>query len=386
MIHHGARHHYFHHIRLTELRRLYWAHSIRTLAVTMTTIFVPIYLYRLGFTLTEILTYFLVMSVAWALVLYPAMRLANAIGFNRAMGLSMVFYGVQILMLATLPQISWPLWLLAVLFAIAVALYWPQFRASFAYSLLHTKVTGTAVGLSSALTLLAYGLAPAIGGAIATYLGIWILYVLAMACLVVAALPLMTGPDAIRHQPFRLRDINLRRVWPDLTANAGGEVDDVVDGMIWPLFIFLLVPTYVGVGILSSVTVMASIAIALYTGRNQATHGTASYLKGGTTIISLNSMFRMLTQSAGQIAGVNFLGGLGHALTETPFNSRYYQNADQEPLLPYMFYMQFASALGDILLFGALLIFSLFASIQTVLLIGLLIAAPCGFAMRYMRG
>ena len=351
----------------------------------MTAIFVPIYLYRLGFNLSEIITYLLLVSALWIIVLYPAMRLANAIGFNRAMGLSMLFYGAQTLVLATIPQFHWPLWLPAILYSIAIALYWPQFRACFARSLLHKKTVGVAVGLSAALTMLAYGVAPAIGGAIASYLGIWVLYAFAVVCFVAAALPLMSGPEIIQHQPFRLRDIKLRRVWPDLVANAGGEVDDVVDSVVWPLFVFLLIPTYIGVGILSSVTVIASILIAFYTGRRQATHGTRSYLRRGTTIVSLTSVFRMFTQSAGQIAGLNILSGLGHALTETPYNSRYYQNAERQPLLPYMFYMQFAAALGDILLFGSLLVFSFFAPIEIVLIVGLLIAVPAGFIVRYIR-
>lgn len=215
MIHHAARHHLFHHLRLTELKRLYWAHTIRTLALTMTSIFVPIYLYKLHYSLPEIILYYLALSVIWAIVLYPAMRFANAIGFNHAMGLSMLVYALMILTLATIPQFHWPLVLPAALYAVAIALYWPQFRATFARSLLHIKTTGTAVGLSSAFIILAYGISPSVGGAIASYFGIFFLYLTALLCFIAAALPLLTGPEAIRHQPFRLRDISLRQVRPD---------------------------------------------------------------------------------------------------------------------------------------------------------------------------
>jgi len=386
MIHHGIHQHLFHHVRLSELKRLYFAHSVRTLAATMTTIFVPIYLYRLGYVLPEIVGYFLMLSVLWAVVLYPLMRFANFIGFHRAMGISMFFYGAQILVLATIPQFHWPLWFPAVLFSVAISLYWPQFRACFAHSLLHLKVKGGAVGLSAALTMCAYGIAPAVGGAIATYFGIWVLYIVAMVCFIAAALPLLGGQEVIRKQPFRLRDVRLRRIAPDLAANASSEVDEVVDSVVWPLFVFLLVPTYVGVGILSSIAVIASILIALYTGKREAARGTWGYLKHGSNLISLTSALRLFAQSAPHIAGVNFFAGIGRALAETPYTSRYYKNADKEPLLPYMYFMQLAASLGDTILFGALFILSLLLPMEIVLIAGLFIAVPAGFVMRYIRG
>lgn len=385
MIHHTGKHLHFHLTRLSELKRLYWAHSVHALASSMTTIFVPIYLYKLGYGITAIMAYYLLVFVFQAVALYPLMKFSNRIGFNRSMGMALLLYGVYILVLATIPNFGWPLWLAGIIWATSISLYWAQFRACFAHSLLHKKNVGTAVGLSAALTLMAYGIAPAIGGAVATYFGIVVLYIIAMGCLVAAALPLFSGPEIIRHKSFRLRDINLRRIWPDLFANAGGEIDDVVMVIVWPLFIFLLIPTYIGVGVLSSVTVMASIAIALYTGRHLAKKGTGGYLKTGTTTLGITSALRLVSSSASQIAGVNFLSGLGHALTETPFHSRYYLNAEREPSLPYVFYMILISAIADILLFGILLIISLFAPIKIVLIVGLIFAVPAGLIMRYIR-
>ena len=69
----------------------------------------------------------------------------------------------------------------------------------------------------------------------------------------------------------------------------------------------------------------------------------------------------------------------------TPFNARYYENANEEPLLPYVYAMMIVSALGNLVLFAILLVVSFFAPIQTVLLVGLLLAIPAGFAVRLIR-
>lgn len=385
MTHHAGPHYHYHvvRIRLTELRRLYWAHTVKELAASLVTIFVPIYFFRLGYSVPAIMGYFLWATIFWGICQAPALHLANRIGFNRSMGWSLLIQGLQILMLATIKQAHWPLWSIALVWGLSISLYWPQFRACFTRSLSHRRV-GPAVGLSSALLMLAYGIAPAIGGAIASWLGITVLYVMTMICFGAAALPLFTGPEFLQHEPFSLRDLPLRRASRDLIANMGSEVDGMVATSVWPLFIFLLVPTYVGVGILSSVAVIASIIIALYVGQRQS-RKMSGYLKQGTNVISLTNSIRLAIQSVSQIAGVNFANGLGQALMVTPYYSRYYLNAEREPLLPYLYAMNIASMLGDLIVFGILLLLSLLLPAKVVLAIGLIMAIPASYAIRLIR-
>lgn len=381
---HRVHHHYYHMLRMKgELSRLYWAHTVKELAASMVTIFIPIYFYRLGYTIQDIMLYFLLATVFWGITQAPLMRWANRIGFHRAMGLSLIIEGLQILMLATLTSVHWPLWAISLVWGISISLYWPLFRACFARSLLHKKVA-PAVGVSSALLMLALGIAPAIGGAIASWFGIGFLYIAAMFCFIAAAAPLFIGPEFIKGEKYSLKEVSWRKVWRDLIANMGSEVDASIAVNIWPLFIFLLVPTYVGVGILSSASVIASIIIALYVGHRRSKEITG-YLRNGSSVISLTNAVRLFTQSVGQIASVNFFNGLGQALMVTPFYSRYYQNAEREPLLAYAYAMQMICVLGDALLFGSLLLLSFVFSVKTVLLIGLIVGIPAGYLIRLIR-
>lgn len=380
---HHLGHHYYHLSRLSELKRIYWAHTVKLLASQMTLLFIPIYLYRIHYSLSSILFYFLLFSLFWFIIQHPLLRLANRIGGNRSMALSLFLQAIHTLMLASLVVIHWPLWFLALIWSIYVALYWPNFRICFTKGLLHKKV-GLAVGASAALTTLAYGIAPAVGGAIGTYFGIGVLYVIGALLFVVAALPLLSGQEVMKSEPFNLKELDWRSVKRDLIANAAETLDDSVLGTLWPLFIFFLIPSYVGVGVLSSVSVIAGISIALYVGKRQELKGSA-YLKRGSIAVSLANTARLISQSAGQIAGVNFINGLGHALVATPFNSRYYTNAENAPLLPYIYAMMLASAVGNFILYGALLLLSLFLPLHTVLLIGLLLAVPAGYAVRLIR-
>lgn len=381
---HHSTHHYYHATRLTELKRLNWAFTMRQLASSMTMIFVPIYLYNLHYSLQAILWLFLLENIFWPLLQYPLMKFSNRVGFNKTMGLSLILYGVTSLLLATLSIYRWPLWFIALVLSVSGMFFYPNFRACFAKSLLHRKA-GLAVGVSAALTTLAYGIAPAIGGAVASSLGVVVLYAFSIALFVAAALPLFGGTEIIKNAPFNLRDLDVGKVKRDLLANFSDTIDDSILSIIWPLFIFLLIPSYVDVGILSSISVIAGILIAVYVGRREELQGARKYLKRGSLLTTVANAGRLLSQSAPQIAGVNFVNGLGHALLATPFFSRYYENASREPLLPYIYAMMVVSAVGGIMLFGILLIISYFVPIQTVLLVGLLLAIPASFAVRLIR-
>lgn len=381
---HRVHHNYYHALRLKgELRRLYWAHTVKELAANLVTIFVPIYLYRLGYTVTMIMVYFLLATLFWGFTQAPLLRWANRIGFNRSMGLSLVVEGVQILMLATISRFHWPLWSIALVWGISISLYWPQFRACFARSLLHKRVA-PAVGMSSALLMLALGIAPAIGGVIASWFGIGVLYIVAMLCFAAGAIPLLSGSEFIRGEEYSLRDIAWRKIWRDLVANGASEVDACIAANVWPLLIFLVIPSYAGVGALSSISVIASILIAFYVGQRKPKE-ISGYLKNGTSVISATNAIRLVAQSAGQIAGVNFFNGLGQALMVTPFYSRYYENAEREPTLPYVYAMQMPCVLGDVLLFSFIIVLSLTLPVKAALAIGLAVGIPAGYLIRIIR-
>ncbi len=349
----------------------------------MVTIFVPIYLYKLHYSIRSIMIYFMLASVFWGITQGPILRWSNKIGFNRAMALGLIGEGLQILMFATISVYHWPLWLIALVWGIAISLYWPQFRASFVKSLLHRKVA-PAVGISSALLMLALGIAPAIGGVIASWFGIITLYIVAMLCFAAAAGPLFAGGQLIKKESYNLREIAWRKIWRDLVANMGSEVDAGIAANVWPLFIFLIIPSYVGVGVLSSIAVIASIVIAFYAGRRKPKEIT-SYLRNGAGVIGLTNAVRLIGQSAGQIAGINFFNGLGQALVVTPYYSRYYSNAEHEPLIPYVYAMMMACVVGDVLTFGLLALLSEVTSVRVVLAIGLIIGIPAGYAVRLIR-
>lgn len=376
-------HMHYHATRLHGTKELLWSHSFRSVAENLISILVPVYLYNIGYSISEVMLYLLLQGVFWFLLIYPMLKFINAVGTKRAMAFSMLGNITTFILLATLPSHHWPLAVISLVSGWQTAVYWLAFRRSFARSLAHRRV-GRYVSFWSALTTLSSGLAPAIGGAVATIFGITATYYLAVCLFVVAAVPLLRGEEFVRHERFALSVADVRRNLRDFFANFSESWHDNTQNYLWPLYIFLLLPSYAGVGILSSVMVLSSVIIALYVGRREEVKGERHYLREGTSVTGVVHVLQTLAQNAGQVFGINVLAGVGYALYLTPFNTKYYQRID-EGGWPYLMGMQMASALAYTASFGLLFVLSFVLPIKVLLIVGIAVAALFSFGIGRIR-
>ena len=385
MIDHHGRHLVFHLSRLPEVGKLYWSHTLRNLGYSLVAIFVPLYLSGLGYGLTEILVYLVAGPAVWAILIYPSMLLMGRFGANRIMALSFVFNILWFVLLTTLPDQQWPLWLIGIAWGAFVAPYWSSFRYAFAQGV-KDKRAGRYVAGSSALLMIAVGLAPALGGLLANLAGFRVLYLVAIGLMVLASLPLLFGNPVRPTRKLEVKRLRLRPYRGDYLANAGSTIDDSVHELSWPMLIFLVVPTYAGVGLLSSLGVITAIATAFFVGIREEGKGAKHYIREGAAVTSLTNVARLLASAPGHVAGANFMTGIANALVGTSFSTRYYEHIDDaKEGQEYLFGMQLASALAYVLIFSILLVLSLVWEDRQVLWAGVAMAIPGSLLIARMR-
>ncbi len=198
------------------------------------------------------------------------------------------------------------------------------------------------------------------------------------------AVTILRGRDIVKHRPFRPRQLS-RRVLPDLAANATFSAAFIVDMVVWPLFIFLLLKSYAGIGILSSVVVLSSALVAVMVGRRADRRGERHYLKEGSWIASVTNGFRLVAASAAHVFGINLLGGVSQSLLTTSMMSRYYKHADKDPRLEYVWAMETAHLCGWLVLTTVLFLLASFLPTNLTLGAFLALAIPLSFGVRLMR-
>lgn len=77
--------------KLDKIEELYLNTSIRTFALSMINVFIPIYLLKLGYPLSSVLFFYAILNGVHALSVIPAAKISARFGFKHAILFSLVF-------------------------------------------------------------------------------------------------------------------------------------------------------------------------------------------------------------------------------------------------------------------------------------------------------
>jgi len=171
------------------------------------------------------------------------------------------------------------------LFGISSIVMWGIFMAVSAslYNLCYTvdfsKVknaehAGKELAFMNILEKIAIGISPIVGGLIALYFGLQLVIWVAALLFVFSALPLLKSIEPVRtRQKLTIHGFPWRLTIRSIIAHAGAGFDFVTTGIVWSLFIVIVVfpgagwDVYVKLGVLSSVTILTAVAASYSYGK-----------------------------------------------------------------------------------------------------------------------
>src|SRR6185436_14669015 len=115
-----------------EVKELYISTALYNLAINLAYIFEPIFLYKLGYSLVQIMIFYIVVYLVYALSIFPVTKIGVRIGYKHSIFISTIFYvGYWILLfkVQTMPQ----LFLIApILFGLQKSFFWPPYNSDVA--------------------------------------------------------------------------------------------------------------------------------------------------------------------------------------------------------------------------------------------------------------
>ena len=377
-------HSHYHLSRMREMGRIYWCHSIGASGISLVAIFIPIFLLKTGYSLHSVLIYLLLQQGLAAVLQYPAAHLFKYVSPHRLLIVGDLWYAVLFGLLVTLQAHRWPLALLALAWALNRTIYWAAFHYTFSSARAH-KHPGRQIAGINALVMLSTTAAPAIGGVVATAFGISYVYVAAIVLLIIAVIPMAKANEGPGRTTIRMTWQEVWNMRRDALANVFNGTVLMAEMNVWPIFVFLLVSSYAGVGLLSSVIAAASIGVTLYVGSHQEAKGERHYLGRGAATYGLTSLGRAVAENSAQIFGLNLLGGVGRSLYVTPYMNRYYTNSDGPFRLGYITAMETSFSLGSVLYVLGLLVLTATFPVKTVLAIALALTALGAAGVRLIR-
>lgn len=260
----------FWHRGIDGLHAFYANGLLRSLYMSMTTIFVPLFIYSLTKSILLVITFFVVERIFVIGLVFPISKLIEKLGFRKSITLSVLFLmGYTGSLLLASKNINY-LWVSAICGSFQIPLYWIS-RDSALSQDIDKQNMGTKMGYAVVIENIAGLLGPFAGGAIVAFLGYQALFICALGVLALSAIPLWWMPPHTHKN-----GVSLYGFWQFLTngrylhqavANFGCAMNDYGNGVIWPLILFLQGITNEKLGAIYSFVAVVTIVIQFVGGK-----------------------------------------------------------------------------------------------------------------------
>lgn len=339
-----------------ELKELYLTMTMLNFALAAGMLFEPIYLYTIGFSISQIMLYFFGVYALYFFVMPLGAKFVKQYGFEHGIIVGSIFLVVYLIALLHIPSSSVfvPLAMLALV--IQKMFFWPGYHADFAF-FSKAGERGREVGMIAILDSFSYVLGPIVGGALIASFGFAGLFVVMCVMILLSTIPLMTTKEVFKPSSIRYAEpyitLAAKEHRPYLLGCIGfGE--ELVALTVWPIFIFLTFDSFVSTGAaITFSTLVTSLAI-LYVGKLTDVSDGKRVLRFSTMLLSLSWVIRVFVRGAGGVVFADFFSRTTKYLFALPFFSGLYRHASETSVVRTVLFFEMSLTLGKIIVAGIL--------------------------------
>ena len=373
------RRHFWRHASFNELSQIYISSFFRALAFSLVGIFIPIFLYELGYDISEIVLFFVFYFSARIALHIPSGFLVARIGPKHGIIFSFIVQLVSSVSFLTLPDYQWPLWLVAGIWAVANTIFFTAYHVDFS-KVKHSDHSGKEMGFANILQRVGGALGPITGGAVATIFGAQYIFLVMMGLLLLGLLPLLTTPEPVKtRQKIRFRNLKLHAIKRDIVSYIGLTVAHQLSVTLWPLYlgIFALgANVYLELGVLSSIGFVVSIFTAYAIGKTVDR-------RRGRELLHISALGDMFVQFFKPFVGsfpfalfVNTAGESTAVSMRIAYQKGMYDAADDLPgnRIVYISVMEMFGAIAKVVVWLLILSLGLIVGFEIAIIVGFIIA------------
>lgn len=330
LLSHFHLHHFF---KNKELNHFYWAVAIMTFAESLISIFVPIYLYQINFSIHSIIFFYFLVSLSFVVFSYPGAKIVSKMGVKHSILLSVPFLiiyylGLRIIDLHVLIFLLLP-----------ILLSWRMILYNYGYHLNYIthsdrKMRGREVSFLSALTVVVNVLAPLLGGFIAFYAGFSALYITGSVLLLAGTIPLFLTKEDYEKVLFTGKSLweatFSKKENGNLISFSGYAIESIIGRTIWPIFLITILVTVAKTGIIVTLSLAISLAVFYFIGRLTDKSNKIKLLRLGTLLYFLAWIGRMFADSATKIFLIDSYKNVVEKILHIPWAAKSYDLAMKE--------------------------------------------------------
>lgn len=385
----GARHPW-RTIGFDELSELYASTMLRSLGLSIIGVFVPIYLYKLGYSIPTVALFMAGLFATRVVADIVSGYLVARVGPKHIILASNVLQIFGLVLLLYLPQWNIPLWFVSVTWGFASSLFYVAYHVDFS-KIMHRLNGGKELGFMTIVERVGAALGPVLGGVVATLFGAQYTIMAAIALFVAAVIPLFLTAETTRlHQKISFIGLPYKKLWRDFASYAALSADNTISITVWPLFAaitVLTVNTYASIGLVTSLGVVAAILAARFIGRVVDRSQGVALLNWSVSADMLLHLVRTVTTSFGGVLMVNVANEVLTTGYRLPFTKGMYARADDLPgfRIIYIVVMELIGDIGKTAAWLLVLGLCLLADPVTALWLSFFVIAPISLLMRLQR-
>lgn len=374
------RRHFWRYASFDELSELYTNALLRSLANSLIGIFVPVFLYRLGYSLQTIFG----MYVFWFAV-RPVLDVLNAfivgrIGPKHSLALASLLNIGYLALLLSLQSLHWPLLFVAFFGSWATGLHLQSFHTDFS-KVKHSEHGGKELSYIAVLERIGGVIGPLVGGVIATVYDPRYTIAAAIFLQIVALIPLfMSAEPVVTKQHITFKGMAWRRHIPDYVSTVPLSVENFISAIIWPLFLTAVVlgsAVFAKLGIIVAAGTGLTILAAQLIGRLIDDSKGGLLLRVGTVVNAAIHCVRPFITSFPAAIGINIANDPVTAAYQMPYMKGFYDAADSLPgyRIAYIASIQVVGDIAKTLLCLGLWLATNYTDPVTVIKVGFFVAA-----------
>ncbi len=322
-------------ISFDELSEIYLASLMRSASISMTGIFVPIYLYRLHYSITAVASVFAFYFTARVCLDLITAHTVARIGPKHTMVIGQFLQIASSAIFLTLPWAHWPLWFVGAVWGSSASFYFIPFHVDFS-KIKHRNHGGKELGYEQIMEKVGFAIGPIVGGIVATVFGAKYIFLFSIVVLIAGLWPLFRTGEPVRiRQQLNYRDLKYSRIKSYLLPYIGLNIENTLCLMLWPLYLAVIVlpgsSVYAKAGAIASISVVASIITAYVGGKKIDNHQGRPLLRVSAVMNGILHLFRPFVQTYLMAFGVNIVNETVTIGYRLPFTKGFYDAADDLP-------------------------------------------------------
>lgn len=332
-----------------ELSEVYITNVIRSFAFALIGVFVPVYLIKIGYPLSSVFYFYLYWAIWTFFLMALVAKCYTKIGIKHAILFSTPIIIAYFLLLYSLETYSWNLAFVAFVSALANSFYWPAFHIEFIRSS-DKEHRGEELGTMNVLSYIAVIFAPLVGGVVIAFFGFKILFGFVALLLLVSPIPLFFSGEVYTPVKFSFRRVFHRNHLRNFSVFFVEGVVNYTETVIWVVFIFLILKSFISLGLLATLVLFFTAFVTFIIGRLSDVMGKRKLMRVGIVSTAVTWFFRTVAKSLLFFGVLNSLFGIAFTFISIPYMALFYNKAAKYSPAEFVVFREVSLALGRIMI------------------------------------